>query len=144
MILAVSAIALAQARPAASATKPSDNEGKITSSISDSEKADPMAHTVRGQVLGPDGKPARDATVIWVGTRKPPVPFVPLPRDDDRSGNPHFETLAHGQTDAQGKFELTASFGRDDLIRFNSIESKLVVIAQARGWRRRTWTRARR
>ena len=29
------------------------------------------------------------------------------------------------QTDAQGKFELKASVGRDDLIRFNGIESKI-------------------
>ena len=135
MILAVSAIALAQARPAALVTKPSDNEGKTTSTVSDSDSknADPMAHTVRGQVLGPDGKPAREATVIWVGTRKPPVPYVALPKDDDRSRNPPIATLARGQTDVQGRFDLTASFGREDLIRFNGIESKLVVIAPGAG-----------
>ncbi len=135
MILAVSAIALAQARPAVSALRPIDNQGETKSTVSDSNssKADPMGHTVRGQVLGPDGKPAREANVIWVGTRKPPVPYVALPRDDDRTRNPHVETLARAQTDDQGKFELEASFGRDDLIRFNGIESKLVVTAPGAG-----------
>ncbi len=135
MTLAVSAVALAQARPAASAASLSDNEGKTTSAVSDapSSKANTMAHTVRGQILRPDGKPARDVSVVWVGTRKPPVPYVALPRDDDRTRNPPVETLARAQTDAQGKFELKASLGRDDLTRFNGIESKLVVIAPGAG-----------
>ena len=47
-----------------------------------------MAHTVRGQVLGPEGKPVRDASVIWVGSRKPPVSYVALPKDDDRTRSP--------------------------------------------------------
>ena len=60
---------------------------------STSKKLDPMKHTIRGRMLGPDGKPATDATVIWVGSRKPSVPYVALPRDDERSRNPPISTL---------------------------------------------------
>jgi BlaR1 peptidase M56 len=135
MTLAASAIALAQTRPASSAMKEREAQAINTQTPSDStsKKLDPMKHTIRGRVLGPDGKPASDATVIWVGRRKPSVPYVALPRDDESRRNPTISTLARAQTDAQGGFSLTASFDPDGLIRYNGIESKLVVIAPGAG-----------
>jgi hypothetical protein len=111
-----------------------------TPSDSTPKKLETMTHRIQGKVLGPDGKPARDATVMWVGNRKRSVPYVALPRGDERSAYPRISTLDRAQTDAQGHFSLAASFDPlaasfdpDDLIRFNGIESKLVVIAPGAG-----------
>ncbi len=130
MALAASAIALAQARPLIPApefsnSRPADDET--------SKKGDVMGHTLAGQILGPDDNPVANATVLWVGNRKPPVAYVALPRGDERSRNPDIATLARGQTDAQGKFQLSARFGEDELTRYNGIRSKLVVTAPGAG-----------
>ncbi len=94
--LAASAIALAQTRPASSAMQEREAQAINTQTPSDStsKKLDPMKHTIRGRVLGPDGKPASDATVIWVGRRKPSVPYEDL---TDAMLQLPPETVIHGR-----------------------------------------------
>ena len=135
ILLAASAVALAQTRPAVSVRAQGDAPETTVSPVPDRTSKDTasMKHTIRGTVLGPDGKPAKDATVIWAGNRKPPVPYVALPKDDDRSRNPVIATLARTQTDAQGRFSLSADFDTADYIRYNGIESMVVAMAPGAG-----------
>ena len=44
-----------------------------------------VRRTIRGTVIGPDGKPAAGAMVFWIGQRKPPLPSVAIPRDQESS-----------------------------------------------------------
>ncbi len=135
MLLAASAVALAQARPAASGRAQGDALQTKASPAPDRTSKDTAStkRTIRGTVLGPDGKPANDATVIWAGNRKPRVPYVAIPKDDDQSRNPVIATLARAQTDGQGRFSLSADFDANEYIRFNGIESMIVAMAPGAG-----------
>ena len=68
-----------------------------------------------------------------MGNRKPSVPYVALPKDDDRGRNPVIATLARAQTDGQGRFSLSADFDANEYIRFNGIESMIVAMAPGAG-----------
>ncbi len=75
MVLTASALALAQSRPAELKNQgPNSNGGQANASSAapPSQKETAMKHTIRGTVLGPDGKPASGATVFWIG--KPQAP----------------------------------------------------------------------
>ena len=61
----------------------------------------PKTRTIRGTVLGPDGKPFSGATVFWVGQRKPPVPFVAMPKDRETRRLHRTDVLARAASDAE-------------------------------------------
>ena len=52
-----------------------------------------MKRTIRGMVVGPDGKPAKRATVFWIGLRNR-IPKVPIPLDHDSRWASRTEVLA--------------------------------------------------
>lgn len=119
-LAAASALALAQAGP-----------GRAV--VNDSPPADTTDHLVRGKVLGPDGQPVSGADVIWVGTRRPALPYAALPRDQDRTWQSGLATLARTTTAADGTFTISAPIDEGDLIKFNGIFSQLVVLSKGLG-----------
>ncbi|WP_165069478.1 M56 family metallopeptidase [Paludisphaera rhizosphaerae] len=118
MLLAASLAALAQARPAAKPDEPPQ--------AADPPKEEAPMKTVRGKVLDPDGKPVPGATVMWIGSRKPRLPYVAMPRGD-RAAHPRVETIARGQTGADGGFTIDARYRDEDYEKFNGIHIQLVV-----------------
>ena len=102
---ATSAIALAQAGPAA-ADRPVP--ANVATTGGDTPKESAMKRTAKGLLLGPDGSPEEGARVLWVGRPKPPLSFVALPKSEHIS-DPE-RRLAEGKTDAQGRFQLEADF----------------------------------
>ena len=115
MVLAASAVAMAQNRSVPSTDQSLSGEAKTqTSDASSTPKASSkeaaMRRTIRGSVLGPDGKPATGATVFWIGQRKPPLPYVALPKDQESSRSPQTEILARAAADAKGAFSLSADY----------------------------------
>ena len=90
--------------------------------------------TVAGKVLDPEGKPLKGATVYWIGNRKSQakLPFVALPRGfKDAAGR--IETIARGETDADGSFRLAAAFDEDRYAKFDGVFVHLVVQAPGFG-----------
>jgi 5-hydroxyisourate hydrolase-like protein (transthyretin family) len=71
-----------------------------------------MRRTIRGQLLGPDGEPAKGATVFWIGQRNL-VTNVPQPLDQDWRWAPRAEVLAEAVTDSEGCFWLSADYDPD-------------------------------
>jgi hypothetical protein len=139
MVLAVSAIALAQNRsaepedqilePRSEATAPAN--GSNVSPAQAKETA--MNGTIRGTVLGPDGQPAASASVFWIGQRKPPLPIVALPRDQESSRSPQTEVIARSQTGTDGSFSLSAPFDPDRYQRYNGWDVRLLAKAPGAG-----------
>jgi hypothetical protein len=134
MVSTVSALALARSRP---------GELKIHGAMSSAERVDPssaagtgqretvLKHTIRGNLVGPDGKPASGASVFWIGNRKPPVPFVAMPKDRVARRATEEEILAHAECDALGKFSLSADYDPGRYIHFNGWDT--LVLAKASG-----------
>lgn len=122
-VVAAGAVALAQSAPGSASKRETAAEGKPSAD----------QYTIRGIVLGPDGKPAVGADVFWLGNRRPPVPYVAMPRDDESRRSPELRTLARAKTDARGRFTMNASYNPADYIRFNGIESMLVSFAPGAG-----------
>ena len=138
MVLAASALALAQSRPAKSKDQTAQPKGDTKTENAPnaspaSSKENAMKRTIRGTVLGPDGKPATGATVIWIGQRKPPLPFVALPRDQQSSRSPQAEVLARAGTGADGAFSLSADYDRERYQRYNGWEVTLLAKAPGAG-----------
>lgn len=120
LLSAITALALAQARPA-------------KAKADDEPKADQAAtKTLRGEVVAPDGKPLAGATVAWVGRSRPPLPLTAMPRGmmDQWKRN---ETIAETRTDADGRFELTGPFFDEDHLRQNDGLISLMVAAPGYG-----------
>ncbi len=136
MILAASAVALAQNRSAQSTDQGSPGEAKTQASNASSAaperlKETAMRHTIRGTVLGPDGKPATNATVFWIGQRKPPLPYVALPKDQESSRSRQPEILARAEADAKGAFSLSALYDPEQYQRYDGWD--VTLLAQAPG-----------
>ncbi len=122
---AVSVLALAQARP----TKARADDAPKA----DSPKTEQAAmKTLRGKVLAPDGKPLAGASVVWMGNRKPPLPYDALPRGS-RETSPMIETIAQTRTNDDGTFELSAPFVADDYQLYNGVNVHLMVTAPGFG-----------
>lgn len=96
--LAVSAVALAQARPPIS-SQPNDAKA-------DDEHGAPR-HAARGRVLGPDGRPIAGAEILWLAH---PVRQAVVRSDDPAVRERPPSTLARTQTDADGRYSIAASF----------------------------------
>jgi hypothetical protein len=136
MMMAASAIALAQTRPATSRdrsvpSRPDAGQANESNKASASPKGAAMNRTIKGKVLGPDGQPASAAMVWWIGQRKPAVPYVALPKDRDSTRSSQAEILASGETDANGAFALSADYDPEQYQRYNGWD--VTLMAKARG-----------
>jgi beta-lactamase regulating signal transducer with metallopeptidase domain len=130
--LAASAIALAQARPAASKDeKPKDGPpalSQVPSKPATSvEKPAAKRRVVRGMVLEPGGQPAAGAHVVWRGQRKAQLPISAMPRGQRANPRPYGETLAETRTDAAGRFEIAADFDPDQYEHEDGFAAYLVI-----------------
>ena len=132
MVLAASAIALAQARPKETKVQAADPRDDSRSTIvskaeASSSKASPMRQMIRGAVLEPGGKPVPGARVLWVGYRKYKVPVASLPKDERREGLERQVILAQSRAEPDGHFALAADFDSREFV-------SLQVIATAEGF----------
>ncbi|MFI5461021.1 MAG: M56 family metallopeptidase, partial [Isosphaerales bacterium] len=137
MVLAASALALAQSRPAVSKGQRAqkDETEKVIASKTDpvSNQAATKTRTIRGTVLGPDGKPFSGATVFWVGQRKPPVSFVAMPKDVGHSRLNKTDVIARAVSDSNGRFSLSADVDPDRYVRYNGWVINLLARAPRAG-----------
>ena len=138
MILAASVLALAQSRPADSKDHgPELTVHTKTTQLSNAAPANlketTMRRTIRGTVVGPDGKPVSNATILWIGHRTPPLPVLALPKDRDSSRSNWSEVLASAQTGADGAFSLSADYDRDRYQRHTGSDATLLVKAPEAG-----------
>jgi len=133
MMLAASAVALAQTRPAvskASSHRPKDQSGSENATIAAPANSKKTAahHTIRGSVLGPDDKPVAGASVLLIGYTKPTVSEFAMPRDrrDQRNG-PRDVLLDRTDTGTDGRYALGVDVEPEDL-------NSLLVVVFARGF----------
>jgi len=137
VVLAASALALAQSRPAVSkdqSTRTDETEkGNASKTASVSNQSPPKTRTIRGTVLGPDGKPFSGAAVFWVGERKPPVSFVAMPKDVGHSRLNQTDVIARAMSDSSGRFSLSADFDPDRYVRYNGWDVRLLARAPRAG-----------
>ncbi|MDR3620022.1 MAG: carboxypeptidase regulatory-like domain-containing protein [Paludisphaera borealis] len=126
MLTAASALALAQARPASA--RPDDAKPKpaATPKVDQSK-----TKTLRGTVLGPDGKPLAGATVLWIGNRKPALSHVASPKGDEKKQDP--EIIGKARSNDAGAFELSAAFNPADYLQEGGLSSFAVVAARGFG-----------
>jgi len=126
---AVAAIALAQE----GAAKPA--EGARVEMLNATEKpaSDPKERSATGVVLVPDGKPVAGAKLFWIAHRKPRMPFVALPRDDDGSIISQPVTLGLGETDANGRFGTKLAFDPNDFYEMDGVFASLAFMAPGLG-----------
>jgi beta-lactamase regulating signal transducer with metallopeptidase domain/5-hydroxyisourate hydrolase-like protein (transthyretin family) len=133
VVLAASAVALAQSRPAEmkrQGQESGDGERSLQGSKPASASGKPASakHTIRGAVLGPDDKPVAGASVLLLGYTRPAVSFVAMPKDrKDQRGDPREVVLAGTTAGADGRYVLTANLSPDDL-------NSLFVVAVAPGF----------
>jgi beta-lactamase regulating signal transducer with metallopeptidase domain len=138
MLLAASVVALAQSRgeqskdqvPEPKANTKTANSPNLTAA---SSKETGMTRTIKGRVIGPDGKPATGAAVYWIGQRKPSLPFVAIPRDQESLRSPQAEILARAETGADGGFSLSAHYNPDRYQRYNGWDVTLLAKAAGAG-----------
>jgi beta-lactamase regulating signal transducer with metallopeptidase domain len=133
MLLAASALALAQTRPVprtdqSRESKPNSRSVSATNTTRESNKETAMKHTIRGTVLGPDDKPVAGASVLLVGYTKPRVSNVAMPRDrQDQHDDPRDVILSKTTSEIDGRYVLAAEVTPDDL-------NSLLVVAFAPGF----------
>ena len=82
-------------------------------------------------MLGPVGKPAQEASVFWIGQRKPPLSYVALPKDQDSSRSRDTEILATARANADGAFSLSANYDPEHYERYDGWD--VTLLAKARG-----------
>jgi beta-lactamase regulating signal transducer with metallopeptidase domain/protocatechuate 3,4-dioxygenase beta subunit len=126
MVLAASAVALAQSRPAP--TESRSPESQVSATRDERLPTQPtkpeqpsMNHTIRGTVLGPDDKPVPGADVFLVGTYRPKVVRSALPRDDEERSSPRRGFLARSSSQATGRFTLTAEIDTQELVSLQAV-----------------------
>jgi beta-lactamase regulating signal transducer with metallopeptidase domain len=132
MVLAASAVALAQSRPAPPESQRPRSE--VAARREDRPQAAPrrpeqttMRHSIRGTVLGPEGQPVPGAEVLWVGYREHKVTPSVLPKDDQNRWSQRPSILARSQVEPSGRYTLTADFDVQEFI------SSFIVVS-ARGF----------
>ncbi|HZW34241.1 MAG TPA: carboxypeptidase regulatory-like domain-containing protein, partial [Isosphaeraceae bacterium] len=138
MVLAASALALAQTRPAG--PKVQENRPQPDAAappMSPSERADSKRtdarRTIHGNVLGPDGQPVAGATVLWIVHRRPTLPNVAMPKDHQARRSTRSEVLGETTTDAKGAFALAADFHPGRYFHQEGLEGNLLVKAPGLG-----------
>jgi beta-lactamase regulating signal transducer with metallopeptidase domain len=135
MVLAASAVALAQSRPAAveqTGPRPRDDaQPSKTSSTASTTTPPPTKRTVSGTVIGPDGKPVSGATVFWLGEQVPHLADIVGPMDLNQERSTGAQVLARADTGADGTFSLTATY---DLKRYlHDSRREINLLARAPG-----------
>ncbi|WP_165069480.1 M56 family metallopeptidase [Paludisphaera rhizosphaerae] len=116
MLLAASLAALAQARPVSPTLEEPEKAGA-------SAKIDTSTKTIRGKVLGPDGKPLAGATVLQVGAQPSKLPFIALPRGTGRE----IRTIGRALTGADGTFAMSGQFLEADYEKLDTFYIHLVA-----------------
>ena len=92
-------------------------------------KADTSPHSVSGTVIGPDGSPAAGASVYWIAYPRWNEQYSALPQAHrEKARDRRTTALAHRETDAAGRFRLSATFDADAYP-----ASSVVVQAQGAG-----------
>lgn len=126
----VAAIALAQ-----EGAKPKPPEGARGELQDVPAKAASISkeRTARGVVLSPDGKPVPGAKIYWIAHRKPRMPFVALPRDDDRSFVSQPAILGGGVTDTDGRFGAKLVVDPNDFYEMDGAFASLAFMAPGLG-----------
>ena len=131
MVLAASAIALAQTRSLRSQapTSQPDEQSKIAHNKKSENSTNPVAgHTIRGSVLDSGDKPVAGASVFLVGyTRLGISANVTLMDHGDRRNEPHDVLLASDDTGTDGRFTLAADVKPEEL-------ASLLILVFARGF----------
>jgi len=131
VVLAASALALAQSRPAVSKGQRAqkDETEKVIASKTDpvSNQAATKTRTIRGTVLGPDGKPFSGATVFWVSHPKAALHPLAIPRDQKAKQSTRADVLGETRTDPNGRFSLVADFDPDRYYHQDGFNAVLLV-----------------
>ncbi len=138
MILAASAIALAQTRPAAiddSKPMPDAKPAAALQSVPEIPTNVVKRRAVRGTVLGPGNKPIAGATVLWIAHRRPALPDVAMPKDHQAARSARVDVLDATRADAKGSFALAADFDPDRYVRHDGFDGNLLVKAPGMGMR---------
>ncbi|MGC8643839.1 MAG: M56 family metallopeptidase, partial [Isosphaeraceae bacterium] len=104
--VAASALAFAQAGSAPGRNEPSP----VNPRSNNSPTKEPAARnaTLDVMVQNSDGKPVPNAQVLWIGSAKPALAQVALPRDDPERRRDRTQVLARATTDEKGKARLSA------------------------------------
>jgi 5-hydroxyisourate hydrolase-like protein (transthyretin family)/protocatechuate 3,4-dioxygenase beta subunit len=129
MVLAASAMALAQTRPLDKSQQSKLDDGERRLSTSTPSPARPMETTKRrsisGTVVGTDGKSIAGATVFWLSYPKAVLHPLAIPKDQKAKPPTGADVLGETRTDANGRFSLTADFDPD---RYNHRDGSNVVL----------------
>ena len=105
--LAASVTALAQSRPAAS-PKPDEAKAAKPDGAKPAELAE---HVVAGRVVGPDGKPASGASVVWTyQVNSLNQSHVAMPKQMQNRGFWKVGELGRASADADGRFRIAARY----------------------------------
>jgi beta-lactamase regulating signal transducer with metallopeptidase domain len=135
MVLAASALALAQTRSAANNQNAEFPDGARSPNASkpspSSLKKTTKNRLVGGTVLSPDGKPVSGAMVFWVSFPKPTLNSLAIPKDQKARPSTHADVLGETRTDESGRFSLAATFDPD---RYSHQDgSNVVLLVKAPG-----------
>ena len=127
MLLAASALALAQTRPVAKHlnSKLRDDAPGPSKGLLATPKETLKRRSVGGTVLGPDGKPVSSAAVSWVSFPKANLNPRAIPKDQQARSSNKADVLGETQTEANGRFSLAADF---DPNRYNHLDGLNVIL----------------
>jgi BlaR1 peptidase M56 len=129
MVLAASAVALAQTGSAAKSQQPKleDDERRLSTSTPSPASPNEAAQrrSVGGTVVGPDGKSIAGATVFWLSYPKAALHPLAVPEDQKAQASTGADVLGETRTDANGRFSLAADFDPD---RYNHQDGSNVVL----------------
>jgi beta-lactamase regulating signal transducer with metallopeptidase domain len=129
MVVAVSAVALAQTRPTDQRQQAQSKDDRRAVStpqpLSASAKETATKRTVGGTVLGPDDKPIVGAAVFWLSFPKATLQPLAIPREQKAQPSTSADILGEIRTDANGAFSLTVDFDPD---RYNHQDGSNVVL----------------
>jgi beta-lactamase regulating signal transducer with metallopeptidase domain len=135
MVLAASAIALAQTRPVVkdqnSKVEEAPKPTRIPEPLPPSSKETTKRRLVGGTVLGPDGKPIANAMVFWISHLKEPLNRLAIPEETKAQPSIHADVLGETATDATGRFSLAADFDPDRY--YHQDGSNIVLLVKAPG-----------
>ena len=137
MVLAASALALAQSRPVDNnqQSKLKDDERRLRTSkpLPAGPKDSTKRRSVGGTVLGPDGKPSSGATVFWVSYPKATLHPLAIPEDERARKSTRGTSWAKPSTGANGRFSVAADFDPDRYNHQGGFDVDLLVKAPGMG-----------
>jgi RNA polymerase sigma factor (sigma-70 family) len=118
---------LAVRPPPADTSAAEEHAAPLASAAAPAAADEKKAMTVTGRVLGPDGKPVPDASVVVFG-----LPLRPYRRSDPTAYRG--ELLAEGKADAEGQFRLPAP--RTSSAQYREVYVVATAEKHAPAWRR--------